>query len=285
MERMTEDQLTARVLEKVAGATDARFKHIMTSLVKHLHAFVRETELTEGEWFAGIQFLTATGQKCDDKRQEYILLSDTLGVSMLVDAINHRKLQGATETTVLGPFYVKGSKSLPMWADIAANAKGIPTYMLGRVTDVEGKPISGATLDVWQTDGEGWYDVQIPNASFARGKLSTDANGRYGFRTVKPVSYPIPTDGPVGVMLNKMGRHPYRPAHIHTIVSAPGHEQIATHVFVKGDPYLGSDAVFGVKDSLVAEFKDHTAGETPDGKRSDLPFSVVEYDFKLAKAA
>lgn len=284
MERMTEDQLTARVLEKVAGATDPRFKQIMTSLVKHLHAFVRETELTEAEWFRGIQFLTATGQKCDDKRQEYILLSDTLGVSMLVDAINHRKLQGATETTVLGPFYVKGSKNFPMWGDITGSAKGIPTFMMGTVTDVAGKPIVGATLDVWQTDGEGSYDVQLPDASFARGKLTTDANGRYGFKTIKPVSYPIPTDGPVGDMLRGMGRHPYRPAHIHTIVSAPGYEQIATHVFVKGDPYLDSDAVFGVKDSLVTEFKEFPAGETPEGKRSDQPFTIVAYDFKLVRS-
>lgn len=284
MERMTEDQLTARVLEKVAGATDPRFKQIMTSLVKHLHAFVRETELTEAEWFRGIQFLTATGQKCDDKRQEYILLSDTLGVSMLVDAINHRKHEGATETTVLGPFYVKGSKDFPMWGDIAGTARGMPTFVMGKVTDIEGKPISGATLDVWQTDGEGWYDVQKPNASFARGKLTTDEQGRYGFKTIKPVSYPIPTDGPVGAMLNGMGRHPYRPAHVHMIVSAPAYAPVATHLFVKGDPYLESDAVFGVKDSLVVEFKEHNAGETPDGKRSDQPFYVVGYDFKLAKA-
>jgi hydroxyquinol 1,2-dioxygenase len=257
----------------------------MTSLIRHLHAFVRETGLTEEEWAAGIRFLTATGQQCDDKRQEFILLSDTLGVSMLVDAINHRQPGGATETTVLGPFYVAGAKPMPMWGDIAADVKGEPAYISGRVLDVEGKPIAGATLDVWQTDGEGVYDVQRPGgkASYARGKFSTDADGRYGIRTVKPVSYPIPADGPVGKMLLGMGRHPYRPAHVHAIVSAPGYEQVATHLFVEGDAYLDSDAVFGVKRSLVVPFSPHPAGATPDGTASDTPFCTAEYDFRLVR--
>jgi len=278
-----EHTLTDAVLARIEATADPRFKEIMTSLIRHLHAFVRETELTEAEWFAGIQFLTATGQKCDDKRQEYILLSDTLGVSMLVDAINHRKPGSATETTVLGPFYVPGSKQIPMWTDIAAGLPGIPAYVHGRVLDVDDKPVAGAELDVWQNDSEGFYDVQRPGASYARGKLTTDAQGRYGFRTTRPVSYPIPTDGPVGKMLLGMGRHPYRPAHVHTKVSAPGFEPITTHVFVKGDPYLGSDAVFGVKDSLVVEFHDRPAGATPDGKVSNQPFSVAEYDFRLVR--
>lgn len=280
----TAAELTEAVLAKLEGATDARFKRVMTSLIEHLHAFVRETELTETEWFAGIQFLTATGQKCDDKRQECILLSDTLGVSMLVDAINHRKPCGATETTVLGPFYVPGSRHLPMWADIGAGLPGVTAYVQGRVLDVEGRPISGAELDVWQNDAEGLYDVQRLGASYARGKFTTDAEGRYGIRTIKPVSYPIPTDGPVGKMLLGMGRHPYRPAHVHAIVSAPGFEPITTHVFVKGDPYLGSDAVFGVKDSLVVEFRDRPAGPTPDGGSSDKPYCVAEHDFRLVAA-
>jgi len=231
-------------------------------------------------------FLTATGQKCDGKRQEYILLSDTLGVSMLVDAVNHRKPGGATETTVLGPFYVAGAKELPMWSDIAEDAPGEPAYVFGRVLDVGGKPIAGATIDVWQTDGEGFYDVQRPggNASYARGKFTTAAHGRYGFRTVKPVSYPVPTDGPVGKMLLGMGRHPYRPAHVHAIISAPGYEKVATHLFVKGDAYLDSDAVFGVKQSLVVDFKPHSAGQTPDGGRSTAPFCTAEYDFRLVRS-
>ena len=286
MSNLTEQNLVDAVLKKLEGATDPRFKEVMTSLIRHLHAFVRETELTEAEWFAGIQFLTATGQKCDGKRQEYILLSDTLGVSMLVDAINHRKPGGATETTVLGPFYVPGAKNMPMWADIAQEAPGEPAYVFGRVLDVGGKPIAGATIDVWQTDGEGFYDVQRPggNESYARGKFTTAADGRYGFRTVKPVSYPVPTDGPVGKMLLGMGRHPYRPAHVHAIISAPGYEKVATHLFVRGDAYLDSDAVFGVKHSLVVDFKAHPAGATPDGGKSAAPFCTAEYEFRLVRS-
>ncbi len=286
MRNLNEANLTDAVLAKLEHAGDARFKEIMESLVRHLHAFVRETQLTEEEWFAGIQFLTATGQKCDGKRQEYILLSDTLGVSMLVDAINHRKPGVATETTVLGPFYVSGAKDMPMWADIAGDAPGEPAYVFGRVLDVGGKPIAGATIDVWQTDGEGFYDVQRPggNESYARGKFTTAADGRYGFRTVRPVSYPVPTDGPVGKMLLGMGRHPYRPAHVHAIVSAPGYQKVATHLFVEGDAYLDSDAVFGVKHSLVVDFKPHPAGPTPDGGKSAAPFCTAEYDFRLVRS-
>ena len=286
MRNANEENLTEAVLAKLEGARDPRFKEIMTSLIRHLHGFIRETELTEKEWLTAIQFLTATGKKCDDKRQEYILLSDTLGVSMLVDAINHRKPGGATETTVLGPFYVSGAKDMPMWADIAGSAPGEPAYVSGRVLDVNGKPIAGAVLDVWQTDGEGFYDVQRPggNEQYARGRFATGADGRYGFRTVKPVSYPVPTDGPVGKMLLGMGRHPYRPAHVHVIATAPGYDRVATHLFVEGDEYLDSDAVFGVKHSLVVDFKDHSAGSTPDGKKSAAPFCTAEFDFKLVRS-
>jgi hydroxyquinol 1,2-dioxygenase len=282
MRNLTESNLTDAVLAKLEGATDQRFQQIMTSLIKHLHAFVREVELTEAEWFAGIQFLTATGQKCDDKRQEYILLSDTLGVSMLVDAINHRKPTGATESTVLGPFYVAGAPELPIGADLAAGLPGTKAYFSGRVLTAEGKPLPGATLDVWSTDNEGWYDVQLQGQGMrARGRISTDAEGRYAFWTVKPVSYPIPTDGPVGQMLLRMGRHPYRPAHTHMILSAPGYETVTTHVFVEGDPYLESDAVFAVKNSLVVEFEEHQPGTAPDGTRMDQPYCTVRYDFGL----
>ena len=286
MRNANEANLTDAVLEKLQGAQDPRFKEIMTSLIRHLHGFIRETGLTEKEWLTGIQFLTATGKKCDDKRQEYILLSDTLGVSMLVDAINHRKPGGATETTVLGPFYVSGAKDMPMWADIAGNAPGEPAYVSGRVLDVNGKSIAGAVLDVWQTDGEGFYDVQRPggNEHYARGRFTTGGDGRYGFRAVKPVSYPVPTDGPVGEMLLGMGRHPYRPAHVHVIATAPGHERVATHRFVEGDEYLDSDAVFGVKHSLVVHFRDHPAGPTPDGGKSAAPFCTAEFDFRLVRS-
>ncbi len=286
MRNLTEKNLTDAVLAKLDGTTDARFKQIMVSLITHLHAFVREVELTEEEWFTGIQFLTATGQKCDDKRQEYILLSDTLGVSMLVDAMNHRKPSGATESTVLGPFYVAGAPEKPLGANIAEGVEGEPTYFSGRVRALDGKPIAGATLDLWSTDGAGWYDVQLQGdkGMRARGKIKTDADGRYGFWTIKPVSYPIPTDGPVGKMLLKTGRHPYRPAHTHMIVSAPGYRTVTTHVFVEGDPYLESDAVFAVKNSLVADFKRQDPGLAPDGKRMDRPFYTVRYEFALEPA-
>ena len=285
MSDFTVNNLTDAVLARLDCASNPRFKQIMSSLIRHAHDFVRDVELTEAEWFEAIKFLTATGQKCDAKRQEFILLSDTLGVSMLVDAINHRKPGGATESTVFGPFYVNGSARLPTWANIAEGVKGELTYMSGLVKTVAGKPIVGAQLDLWQTDGEGFYDVQLPDLKGmqARGKITTDAEGHYGFRTIKPVSYPIPTDGPVGTMLNGMGRHPYRPAHIHAIVSAPGFEPVTTHVFVKGDPYLQSDAVFGVKNSLVAEFVKRE-GNAPDGTRPSAPFWEVHYDFVLASA-
>lgn len=286
MRNAPEAVLTQAVLAKLEGAGDARFKIVMSSLVRHLHAFIGETALTEQEWRTAIDFLTATGHRCDAKRQEFILLSDTLGVSMLVDAINHRKPDGATQTTVLGPFYASGARDMPMWADIAGDAPGEAAYVSGRVLDVAGNPIAGALLDVWQTDGEGFYDAQRPGgkAHYARGKFTTAADGRYGFRTVKPVSYPVPTDGPVGRMLLGMGRHPYRPAHLHVIASAPGYERVATHLFVKGDPYLDSDAVFGVKPSLIVAFEAHAPGSAPDGKKSAVSFFTAEFDFRLVRA-
>lgn len=282
MRNLTETNLTAAVLAKLESAADPRFKQVMTSLIKHLHAFVREVELTEEEWFAGIQFLTATGQKCDDRRQEFILLSDTLGISMLVDAINHRKPEGATESTVLGPFYVPGVPEMPSGSNIAEGVEGEPTHFSGRVLTLDGNPIAGATLDVWSTDGEGLYDVQKPTASMrARARIRTNSDGRYAFWTIKPVSYPIPTDGPVGKMLLKMERHPYRPAHTHIIISAPSHEPVTTHLFLEGDSYLESDAVFAVKNSLVVDFVPHEPGVAPDGKRMDRPYYTVQYDFSL----
>lgn len=283
MRNLSESNLTDAVLARLEGAKDPRFQRIMSSLIRHLHAFAREVELTEAEWFEGIEFLTATGQKCDDMRQEFILLSDTLGLSMLVDAINHRKPAGATETTVLGPFYVGGAPEKENRDSIIENAKGETTFVSGRVLTADGKPIAGAVLDVWQTDGEGLYDVQRNDVAGMqlRGKFRTGGEGRYLFRTLKPVSYPIPTDGPVGKMLLLMGRHPYRPAHIHMIVSAPGYQTVTTHIFVEGDPYLDSDAVFAVKNSLVVDFKKHEPGPAPDGSKMDNEFWTAEYDFRL----
>jgi hydroxyquinol 1,2-dioxygenase len=283
MSTMTASTLTDAVLARLTNASDPRFKQVMTSLIRHLHAFVREVELTEEEWSSAIQFLTATGQKCDDKRQEFILLSDTLGVSMLVDMLNHRASAGATESTVLGPFYVNGAPELPNGANLGAGLPGDPTLFSGRVLTNTGQPIAGAQLDVWQADAEGLYDVQRPNLSHPqlRAKFHTDAQGRFWFWTVRPTEYPVPTDGPVGRMLLKMGRHPYRPAHIHAIVSAPGYQSVTTHVFVKGDRYLDSDAVFGVKDSLLVDFVRHEPGTAPDGTAMHRPYFTAQYDFGL----
>jgi hydroxyquinol 1,2-dioxygenase len=285
MRNLTESNLTEAVLAKLATTEDARFRQIAESLVRHLHEFVREVELTEDEWLKAILFLTAVGHKCDDKRQEFILLSDTLGVSMLVDAINHRYPEGSTETTVFGPFYQTGAPEFENGANIAEGVAGKPTYFSGRVLDEKGVAVAGAIVDIWAVDGEGWYDVQLAHleAMQVRGRLKTDDLGRFWFWTVKPVSYPVPSDGPVGDMLRAMGRHPYRPAHIHFMLSAPGYRNIITHVFVAGDGYLDSDVVFGVKSSLVTEFTEHAAGRAPDGTVMQTPYFVAEYDFHLAR--
>jgi protocatechuate 3,4-dioxygenase beta subunit len=288
MRQFSEENLTAAVIARLAGVKDPRFKQIMTSLIKHVHEFAREVRLTEEEWFEGIKFLTATGQKCDDKRQEFILLSDVLGLSMMVVAMNHATPVGATEATVLGPFYVHGAKDFEYGADLTKDAtvEGEPTWVSGRVLSTEGKPISGATLDVWQARANGVYDIQDPEAEFElRGRLHTNAEGRYAFRTYKPAFYGVPTDGPVGEILNRMGRHPMRPAHMHAIVSAPGYQQVITHVFVEGDPYLESDAVFAVKDSLVGRFKKIESSEEAKKLGMPAPFLRLDWDFHLAPAS
>ncbi|MGE5145533.1 MAG: intradiol ring-cleavage dioxygenase [Candidatus Eiseniibacteriota bacterium] len=288
MRNLTEANLTDAVIAKFANSTDPRFKEIMTSLVRHLHAFVREVELTEAEWFEGIKFLTETGQKCDDQRQEFILLSDTTGISMLVDAINHRMPSGATESTVLGPFYRAGAPDIEMGGTIAQTEDGDPAYISGRVTSPDGKPIAGALLDIWQTAPNGLYETQDedqPDYNL-RGQLHTDKDGRYAFRTVIPVSYPVPTDGPVGRMLKAMGRHPMRPAHVHFVITAPGYERLATHLFAEGDKYLDSDAVFAVKNSLVVKFEKNDSAEMAKKLGfKQAPFYTTHYDFGLKPAA
>ena len=256
MRNLTEENLTDAVLARLDGCSDPRLKEVMSSVIRHLHAVVREVEPTPQEWFAAIQFLTQTGHMCDDVRQEYILLSDTLGVSMLMDAINNRKPAGATESSVLGPFYVEGAPEKSSGADLAPG-EGPGVLVSGVVRGVDGKPLASATLDVWQTAPNGLYHVQDADAEQYHlcGKVHTAPDGSYRFRTLKPVSYSIPSDGPVGKLLDKLGRHPYRPAHIHFIVSAPGHKSVVTQLFTEGDDYLESDAVFGVKNSLVVDYK------------------------------
>jgi protocatechuate 3,4-dioxygenase beta subunit len=284
--RTIEDLLQAAVQARIANDTDPRFKTIMSSLIKHLHAFVREVELTEEEWFEGIKFLTATGQKCDDKRQEFILLSDVLGVSMLVDAINHRRPEECTQNTVLGPFFVHGAPEIQNGGDMAPGWNGEPTFCHGRVVGTDGKPVAGAVLDLWQSNDEGFYDVQLESFDEhkLRAQLKTDAQGRYWFRTIKPTSYPVPTDGPVGLILDRMGRHPMRPAHLHVAVTAPGYETLVTHLFVKGDPYIDSDVVFGVKPSLIVDFKQNASEEAAKQAGLEAPFTEAKFDFVLKPA-
>ena len=271
----SEKTLTAEVLKRVGKAPNARTRKVMQSLVKHLHAFVREVRPTQEEWFQGIQFLTATGHLCDDKRQEFILMSDTLGVSMLVDFINYGKVGNATESTVLGPFFVAGAPEMPLGANITRpGTPGESCVVNCTVKGLKGEPIAGAVIDVWEAGGDGFYDVQKPGGTNLRARLRSDVLGRIYFRCVKPVSYPVPHDGPVGRMLVATGRHPMRPGHLHFMIEAPGYDKLVTHLFVKGDKYLNSDAVFGVKDSLVVNFRKNAAGE-----------AECRYDFVLKPAA
>jgi len=285
MRQFNEDTLTDAVIARLKDAKNPRFKQIMTSLVKHLHAFARDVELTEEEWFEGIKFLTATGQKCDDKRQEFILLSDVLGLSMMVVALNNKTVPGATEATVLGPFFAHGAPEFEYGADLreGATMKGEDTWVTGRVLSTDGRPIPNATLDIWQAKADGVYDVQEADAEFElRGRVKCNSRGEYAFKTYKPKFYGVPDDGPVGDMLRAMGRHPMRPAHMHAIVSAPGYQQVITHVFVDGDPYLDSDAVFAVKDSLVGKFTKVESAEEGKKLGMPVPFLKLEWDFHLA---
>ena len=289
MRNFDETTITAAVLDRIGAptgdGTTPRAGQISSALVRHLHAFVREIEPTEAEWTAAIGFLTRTGQMCTDTRQEFILLSDTLGVSTLVDAINHRLPGNATETTVLGPFYVHAAPEYAIGADIAAGMVGVPLLVEGSVSGTDGAPVAGAVVDTWHTDGDGFYDVQRPagrEGLAGRARFRTDCAGRFWFRSIMPASYPIPDDGPVGDMLKLQGRHPYRPAHVHFMVGAPGRRTLVTHVFVAGDPYLDSDVVFGVKDSLIRAAEHQPAGITARGNTVDQPMAALRYDFVLA---
>jgi len=256
MRNITQDNITQAVIARFGDTPDPRLKQIFTSLVQHLHAFARDVKLTEAEWFRGIEFLTATGQKCDDKRQEFILLSDVLGLSMLTVAMNNDKPYGCTESTVFGPFYVEGAPAYAQGADIAQGAAGEPCHVTATVRGLDGQPVANALVDVWQADADGHYDVQLPDLQGpqGRGQFRTGAKGDLHFRTVLAQAYPIPVDGPVGELLGASRRHPWRPAHLHFKIEAPGYETLITHVFKDGDPYLDSDAVFGVRQSLVAEW-------------------------------
>lgn len=265
MSYFSEARSVEAVNERMGETIDPRLATVMASLVKHLHAFAKEVELTQEEWEVGIDFLTRTGQICSGERQEFILLSDTLGFSMLVDSINNRRPSGATENTVYGPFHVANAPVREMGANISLDGKGESCLFEGRVLDLDGNPIEGARVDVWSDNADGYYDVQQPGIqpkNNNRGIFVTGPDGKYSFRGIRPVSYPIPDDGPVGKMLAAVGRHPYRPAHMHYLVTAPGFRKIVTHTFVGGDEYLESDTVFGVKESLVAPYEKLEGGDT-----------------------
>jgi hydroxyquinol 1,2-dioxygenase len=283
MRNIDEYTITQEALDRMANAPDRRLKEILTSLIRHLHEFAREVRLTEEEWLQGIQFLTETGHMCDAKRQEFILLSDTLGLSMLVTAQNNRKPVGCTEATVLGPFHVSDAPRYALGQDIANGAVGRPCFVQATIKDKDGTPISAATVEVWQADADGLYDVQYAGnaAHRARGVLHSDGIGRVYFKSVLAESYPIPSDGPVGRMLSAVGRHPWRPAHMHFMIEAPGFERLVTHVFRDGDKYLDSDAVFGVRTSLITHWDEYPPGPTPDGKDSVENFYILKFDFVL----
>jgi hydroxyquinol 1,2-dioxygenase len=277
----SEEDSAAVVGASFAGA-DSRLRELLSGLVGHLHQFVREVELTDLEWQQAIAFLTEAGRWSQGVRQELILLSDVLGVSMLVETVNNRTGGVATESTVLGPFHVVESPIRELGADIALDGKGTPCLVTGRVRSADGEPIPGATVDVWQANDDGFYDVQQPGVQpelNLRGLFSADERGEFWFRTIVPRYYPIPTDGPVGRLLAATGRHPYRPAHIHFIVAAPGYRQLTTHVFQAGSSYIDSDAVFGVKASLVREFE--LIDDPAAAKRRGVPNPFRQMDFEV----
>lgn len=289
MSQLEVSDFAQAVIDRMGECKDPRFKQIMTALVKHAHAFAREVDLTPDEWMAGIQFLTATGQKCDEKRQEFILLSDTLGLSMLVVALEQARGAKAiagkpgenpTEATVQGPFFWPGAPKKELGDDIGEGL-GEPTLYHGRVTDTTGRPVAGCQMDVWSGDEGGLYDMQKGDTMMLRAQFRTDADGNYRFWSIKPTFYPVPGDGPVGAMLDKMGRHLNRPGHMHMMLEAPGHERLITHIFVKDSPYLDSDAVFGVRNSLIVEFPKHQPGKAPDGRLMGKPYYTAQYDFRL----
>jgi hydroxyquinol 1,2-dioxygenase len=284
---VTEENLTDLAIERWSNIPDPRLRQVMMSLVKHLHAFVRDVEPTQQEWMAAIMWLTRVGQISDAKRQEFILTSDVLGISMLVDAINNRAPGAATPSTVEGPFHIADSPQIADGGNMAVGAPGIPTFCTGRITDLDGKPVAGAMLDMWQTDGEGLYETQVEGAEgYMRGIYHSNPDGTYTVRTVAPIGYTVPMDGPVGELMYKTRISHMRPAHIHFHIAAPGYKSLTTHLFQKGDQYIDTDVVFGVKEPLIVEFVKKPAGsKAPNGEIMNEPFYEVKYDFKLAKAA
>jgi len=279
-----EEELVERVVTSYAGTADPRLRELVESLTRHLHAFLRETRLTEQEWRQAIDFLTAVGRATDERRQEFILLSDVLGASMQTITINNEAAADATEATVFGPFFREGSPDVGLGGDVAGGAAGEPCWVEGRVRDTAGAAVAGARIEVWEADSDGFYDVQYGDDRVAgRGHLHTDDDGRFWFWAVTPTPYPIPDDGPVGLLLRATGRSPMRAAHLHLMVEADGCRTLVTHVFPRGDPYLDADSVFGVRDSLVVDVGHEVpTTPTPDGREVTGPWARVEVDLVLA---
>jgi len=285
MRYATEENLTDLAVERWEACHSPRLRAIMQSLVKHLHGFVREVELTREEWLFAANWLAKTGQISTGKRHEFILISDVLGISMLVDAINHRLPPGATPSTVIGPFYIDDSPELPMGTDIAAGVPGETCYVTGTVRDLDGNPVANAKLDIWQADADGMYESALGrDEPFLRAIFPTGPDGKYVLRTIVPAGYSVPTDGTVGALMRETDISPFRPAHIHFYITAPGFEPLITHLFKKDTRYIDSDVVFGVKERLIAEFQLQPAGKTPTGEISSKPFYLVNFDFTLSKS-
>jgi alcohol dehydrogenase class IV/protocatechuate 3,4-dioxygenase beta subunit len=276
--------LTYQVAASFDDAPDARGRRLITGLVHHLHGFVVENEVTQAEWHRGIDFLTRTGQISDASRQEFVLLSDVLGVSSVVDVLANARTSETTPSAVLGPFYVEGPPVMHHGADLAAGLPGIPMWADILVKDLDGQPVPGATVDVWQSNEDGYYDVQLPDLDgpALRGRFTTDDEGRLAFWSILPSEYPIPDDGPVGQMLAATGRHPWRAPHVHFMISAPGYRRLITQLFVAGGRYLDSDTVFGVKQDLVVDFASQD-GATPDGRPVNGEWRLLTFTFVIGK--
>jgi hydroxyquinol 1,2-dioxygenase len=283
---VTEANITDLAAQRWATARDPRMAEIMTALVRHLHDFAREVRLTEAEWMAAMRWLTAAGQISDDKREEFILASDVLGLSMLVVQMNRRLDPAATPATVLGPFFIEGSPELEYGGDMSDGLPGTPLYITGSVRDLDGKPVAGAVLDVWQADTDGAYEAQLDvDEARLRAKYTARSDGRYCIRTIAPLGYTIPMDGPVGDLIRQTEISHCRPAHVHFLLAVPGYEPLITHLFQEGAPYLDSDVVFGTKQELVVAFEQRDPGPTPDGGESAEPWLEARYDFVLQPQA
>ncbi|MEU2617711.1 dioxygenase [Streptomyces sp. NPDC007157] len=283
MRDLTSDTITEAVISTMRDTKDPRLAEILHSLVRHLHAFVRDVELTEEEWAAGVDYLTRTGHTCTPTRQEFILLSDVLGVTMLVDALSNRRSAKATQNSVLGPYFREDRPQYSDAADISGGLPGTPLFFEGRVVDREGAPVPGAGVDVWHSDADGHYDMEVPGRvdPAMRALLRTDETGHFGFRSIRPASYPIPGDGPVGELMSATGRSLMRPAHVHLLIAAAGFQRVTTMLFPSDDPYLDADPVFGVKQSLLEAYDTYEADTGPCRGLTDVPYTLLRRTFVL----